>query len=422
MVTCEAETQQEADNCASVNWNECVASASQNNPTRIRWPKANTDNQPPDIFFNSEYDFSGTCSDGTPFIFSVPAATFSAFTQAEADAIAQSYAQTESGKLGCLGDLPVEICFGVFTSLSIATTGTGPFDFEIVSGAVPTGMVVQQTSPTVLSVTGTPTAFGPFTFVVQLTNPDGIVLEKSYTINVVGIASNSTIPDANMSVSYLFNFLAGGIVSGAVQWSIVSGSLPPGLVLSTNGSLSGIPTQTGHYSFVVQMQDSNTSCRMVCSLNVKPSPPCVALIDANVFANDGGNFIPQTLTATEVGFQMPQDTPTGGLLVNVDKNITNNTGSPFTVTVTLSWNAANVLPPYSADITNNGHIAIVVDGLIQFQESFYPANLAGSASFDVVVADGQTILLGIEAVGIQGFGGVDFSQGAVSGTANLTCH
>jgi len=40
------------------------------------------------------------------------------------------------------------------------------------------------------------------------------------------------------------------------RWNLISGTLPPNLSLSTNGSIEGIPSATGSYSFAVQAFDS----------------------------------------------------------------------------------------------------------------------------------------------------------------------
>ncbi|MFH0918726.1 MAG: putative Ig domain-containing protein [Fibrobacterota bacterium] len=48
---------------------------------------------------------------------------------------------------------------------------------------------------------------------------------------------------------------AGGTVP--YTWSLVSGALPAGLVLSDSGDISGTPTQTGAYTFRVKVTDAN---------------------------------------------------------------------------------------------------------------------------------------------------------------------
>lgn len=44
----------------------------------------------------------------------------------------------------------------------------------------------------------------------------------------------------------------------ALEWSVVGGTLPPGLILGTDGVLSGTPTTGGDYSFTVQAYEAAT--------------------------------------------------------------------------------------------------------------------------------------------------------------------
>jgi hypothetical protein len=69
---------------------------------------------------------------------------------------------------------------------------------------------------------------------------------------------SSALPDARLSQSYNFYVpYTGG--TGNLAWSVVSGSLPPGLSLQPQyGTVSGTPAQLGAYSFTVQVQDSST--------------------------------------------------------------------------------------------------------------------------------------------------------------------
>src|SRR5262249_6752872 len=66
----------------------------------------------------------------------------------------------------------------------------------------------------------------------------------------------STLPDAGREISYLAQFEGSG---GALPytWSVPSGGLPPGISLdSSSGELRGIPSQTGTFTFSVQVEDS----------------------------------------------------------------------------------------------------------------------------------------------------------------------
>lgn len=49
--------------------------------------------------------------------------------------------------------------------------------------------------------------------------------------------------------------------SGSYTWSIWSGSLPPGLSLSSSGLISGTPTTAGYALVYIRMTDAtNSSC------------------------------------------------------------------------------------------------------------------------------------------------------------------
>ncbi len=70
--------------------------------------------------------------------------------------------------------------------------------------------------------------------------------------------STSSLGAATLNVSYVATLAASG---GATPytWSIVSGSLPNGLLLnSSTGAISGTPTASGTFSFTVQVADSSS--------------------------------------------------------------------------------------------------------------------------------------------------------------------
>ena len=61
-------------------------------------------------------------------------------------------------------------------------------------------------------------------------------------------------------VSFLISFLSSFFIfhslSLAYTFSVVSGNLPPGLNLSTDSVISGIPTKASTYTFKVKVTDS----------------------------------------------------------------------------------------------------------------------------------------------------------------------
>ncbi len=90
---------------------------------------------------------------------------------------------------------------------------------------------------------------------------------------------------------------SGGNNSGAFTFSVVGGSLPAGLSLSTNGSLSGTPSVAGTFTFIVKAADTDGTAGAIqytlvvgCRYSINPS--------GQSFTSAGGNG---TLNVTSGG-------------------------------------------------------------------------------------------------------------------------
>jgi hypothetical protein len=65
---------------------------------------------------------------------------------------------------------------------------------------------------------------------------------------------NPNLPDATVGVPYSFQFTGrGGCGTSSYTFTVVSGSIPPGLTLSSSGNLNGTPTQSGTWGFYAQL-------------------------------------------------------------------------------------------------------------------------------------------------------------------------
>jgi hypothetical protein len=76
----------------------------------------------------------------------------------------------------------------------------------------------------------------------------------------------STLPDSNVNSNYN-QVLTGSGGVGPYTFAVTSGSVPDGLALATDGTLSGIPTTINTYTFDVTATDSN-QCTGVASYTV----------------------------------------------------------------------------------------------------------------------------------------------------------
>ncbi|MDZ5635965.1 putative Ig domain-containing protein, partial [Janthinobacterium sp. GMG1] len=141
------------------------------------------------------------------------------------------------------------------TTTMTATGGAAPYTYAISAGTLPAGMSLSGGG--VLS--GTPTAGGTFNFTVRATDSLAINGTRPYTLTVsaptITIAP-TTLPAMTVGLAYS-QAITGGGGTAAYSYAVTAGSVPAGLSLAANGTLSGTPTVAGAYSFTVTATDSS---------------------------------------------------------------------------------------------------------------------------------------------------------------------
>ena len=146
----------------------------------------------------------------------------------------------------------------------------------------------------------------------------------SATISNALQVATASLPNGTNGAAYTLPLQASyGVPFGGpspYNWSIFSGSLPGNFNLNLNGLLSGTPTNSGQFSFVVQVTDSvgGTATSPQLSLNIintnnVPAPP-VGIAPAGgqmliYFPFSGSNYVLQTTTNLATG---PWVTATNG--------------------------------------------------------------------------------------------------------------
>src|SRR5208283_5939551 len=196
----------------------------------------------------------------------------------------------------------------------------------------------------------------------------------------------------------------GLVATGGQQpytWTIDSGTLPPGLSLTTDGVISGTPTTVGNYGFTLRVTDSQSPVKAYqvgsTSININPplSFPSTPLTNAviavaysnSVVATGGvtcgtGSTPPYTYALAQGSGPLP-----AGLTLNADGTITGTpTGPigtfPFTVQATDCY-PTTATANFSITVTGKiqGNYAFSLTGYDQQGQAFY---MAGS-----FVADGN---------------------------------
>ncbi len=118
--------------------------------------------------------------------------------------------------------------------------------FSVAAGSLPPGLTLATNG----LLSGTPTLLGPYNFTVLATNGFGSS-NRVYDLVIAQIpvfTTESPLPAGILSVPYSESIVA----TGNPLFSVVSGSLPGGLILGTDGLLSGTPSAVGLYTFTVR--------------------------------------------------------------------------------------------------------------------------------------------------------------------------
>ena len=143
-----------------------------------------------------------------------------------------------------------------------AAGATGTFTWSVTAGSLPPGLTFQTTSTsTSAEIEGTPTVLGIYKFTVQVTDSssNSVTQALSITINTpppLAVATGS-LPNGTVGTTYT-QALQASSGTPPYTWSLISGTLPIGLSLASNGAISGTPIASGTFNFEVQVVDSST--------------------------------------------------------------------------------------------------------------------------------------------------------------------
>lgn len=275
--------------------------------------------------------------------------------------------------------LPGGVLSTSYSQSLTATGGTGPYSWSVSAGALPDGLTLSNAG----LLSGTPTSAGTFNFTIQAQDSLLVNGTRSYTFIVastaLAITTSATLPGGTQGAAYSQALSGSGGTSGYI-WSVLSGSLPGGLSLSSAGLLSGTPTAASNASFTVRLADSGgLTITLACTLQIQANPIVIqnaaTLPDAVVGIDIGQSFTAAGGTAPYTWSIATGNLPTGIVLgtsgVLTGKPTTAGT-STFTVRVT---DAANLVLTKDMTITVQSTLALSIVTPPNF------ANTTVSASF-----------------------------------------
>jgi hypothetical protein len=147
---------------------------------------------------------------------------------------------------------------GTAVSLQIqATDSAGGQTLTYSATGLPAGLSISSSSGL---ISGTPTTAGTSSITVTATDTTGASGSASFTWTVTPApleVTTTSLPGATLGSAYSATLAATG-GTPPYSWSVTSGSLPPGLSLSSSGTISGTPAEAGMYSLTIQAADSSS--------------------------------------------------------------------------------------------------------------------------------------------------------------------
>lgn len=406
-----AVSQADADACAQRLNVNCI---SQNWPTPLPPPPPTPGGggggnpsptpQPPGprpVFFNSAQSCSSFCEDGTQFMYTVPAGTFSGLSQAAANELALiSACQGAAARQICIGevDIPAQ-CLGANTNTIIPVSNvSGVFSVEIIDGSLPPGLSLSVV-PSGALVSGVTTSTGHYSFTLKANDPSGSFSTRAFTIPVVTVTPTS-LPAGQIGTAYSQAMsLVGAIIPPT--WS--ASNLPTGLEIdSGSGVISGTPLGPAASNLVTVSANyfgATCSVDVTITINAAGNQPNFALMEWTTdseFEYNGG-----TCSIT------PDNAPGNPFVANatathpipafdtsesqVDAHAHLETVMPWTGNCNLHLDIVNTAPKPN---WMNVEVLLSVDGNpianyhwipAMVTSVDYPFNVTGATSIDVVV-------------------------------------
>ncbi len=246
-----------------------------------------------------------------------------------------------------------------YSATLVATGGAAPYSWTITGSGLPPGLLLSPDG----SITGTPTSSGSVFFSATATDSASATVTKSFILAIAdansgaSITTPASLPDAVVGSAYSQTLSATGGTAPYV-WSVLSGSLPAGLTLSSTGLISGTPTLQESSTFKVQVVDKlQATSSLTFSLTVNPAgtgairsgvfsqvasgggwKSSIYLVNGSAnavavvlkFWSDSGNVLNLPLVVTQAGSQQTQTAasideiiaPNATLLVESDAQTT----------------------------------------------------------------------------------------------------
>jgi uncharacterized protein (TIGR03437 family) len=273
-------------------------------------------------------------------------------------AISGTYSQCGTENSFTSPSIPVTGVVAAGGQTTLTVTGRG---CSFSATGTPTQISGGGTSNCFVGSNGNGTVTGTFTTFIQ--NP------AAPSITTILLSNATVLTASSQSLT-----ASGG--TAPYTWSLVGGSLPPGLGLASTGTISGTPTMAGSYAFTVKVTDSAEASMVQTftltvaaqAVTVTPSSPLpsgmVTVQYPQQVLTASGGYPPYTFTvpanSLPAGLSLSSGgaisgTPTAAGTTTFSLTATDTTGQTGTASLSLT------VRPFSADlITSAGRLSFAL--------------------------------------------------------------
>ena len=154
--------------------------------------------------------------------------------------------------------LPAATAGTTYSQALSASGGTAPYSWRVISGALPKGLKLSSGG----FISGAPKKASRANFVVRVVDSSipALTSTAAYSLTVgLGITPTSLAGGTVGDAYYQALTATGG--TAPYTWQVTSGSLPVGLTLSSNGLISGTPTQVESESVTIGVSDASARAK-----------------------------------------------------------------------------------------------------------------------------------------------------------------
>ena len=287
--------------------------------------------------------------------------------------------------------LPQATAGAAYSATLVVSGGASPYKWTVTSGTLPAGLSLNSGSGV---ISGTPTGASSSSVTVEVTDAAGNSASRAISITVAPppplTITTTSLPGGTNGTPYTQTLQASGGVS-PYTWLLTSGSLPPGLTLSSNGVISGTPsgTTTTTFTFTISVTDSETPTHATrtATLSIAVTQPPLSIVTTSLVPGSVGNPYSQTLQA--IGGMPPYTwsiilgtLPTGLILNPATGSITGTATATGSSTITV-----NVTDSAHTTVTSQP-LTIVIDTALAITTTSLSGGSVGTAYSATLQATG----------------------------------